>query len=305
MPPSAPSPGAWSMPTTPTTPPPSRWCRCCRPPWSSRRRCPRPRRHERGRPRSRHGAGALAYRPQPPIGLEPATYTRISMKKSTFFLVGLGLAAVLGSDTAAEAPQPGDAGRPPAEAGRTVDGWSVRDSILGKNVYTETGEKVGMVMDIIVDLDRSVSYLIVRAGRFLDLQRHDVAIATIQLRERDGRIVLMGADRETLEAMPEFRYPTDAARRDRFMARAQADIDSARNRLAELRRSTHQGSDDIRADIRAGRERRWDTLSKDIALAEAKLAEMRAVGIRRWKALRAGVSRATLPLREGGTQPVG
>ena len=55
-------------------------------------------------------------------------------------------------------------------------GWSVKKTLMGKTVYNETGAKVGKVEDLIISPDKFVSYVIVGAGGFVGIGRHDVAI---------------------------------------------------------------------------------------------------------------------------------
>src|SRR5882672_8726678 len=60
-------------------------------------------------------------------------------------------------------------------------GWSAKKQILGKTIFNENHETVGRVDDIIIAPDRSLSYLIVGAGAFVGLGRHDVAIPVDQI----------------------------------------------------------------------------------------------------------------------------
>jgi sporulation protein YlmC with PRC-barrel domain len=91
------------------------------------------------------------------------------------------------------------------EADAILAGWSVKRSILGKPVFNEQGQQVGKVYDIVVAPDKSVSYAIVDAQRFVGM-RHDVAVPIEQLDFADGKLVLPGATREALKAMPVFQY---------------------------------------------------------------------------------------------------
>ena len=62
-------------------------------------------------------------------------------------------------------------------------GWSAKKKILGKPVYNDKNEKIGMVDDLIVTTETSLSYGIIGASEFLD----DVAIPVGQSRNtRDG-----------------------------------------------------------------------------------------------------------------------
>ncbi len=87
-----------------------------------------------------------------------------------------------------------------------LSGWSVKKSILNKPVFNETGARVGVVHDIIVAPDASVSFAIIAAGQFAGVSHHDVAIPIEQLDIIDGKIVLAGATNAAIKALPEFEY---------------------------------------------------------------------------------------------------
>jgi PRC-barrel domain len=92
------------------------------------------------------------------------------------------------------------------ESAAILQGWSVRKAILNKPVYNENGQRVGVIHDIIVAPDRSVSFAIVAANQFLGVSHHDVAIPIEQLDFSDGRLVLPGATKDAIKSLPEFQY---------------------------------------------------------------------------------------------------
>jgi sporulation protein YlmC with PRC-barrel domain len=85
-------------------------------------------------------------------------------------------------------------------------GWSAKKKILGKAVYNDKNEKIGVVDDLIITPDKSVSYAIIGAGGFLGMGKHDVAIPVSQFKEDKGKIVLAGATKDVLKALPKFEY---------------------------------------------------------------------------------------------------
>jgi hypothetical protein len=85
-------------------------------------------------------------------------------------------------------------------------GWSAKKQLLDKDVYNDKNEKVGEVEDMIVTPDKAVSYVIIGVGGFLGLDRHDVAIPAGQLKVEGGKLILAGATKETLKALPKFEY---------------------------------------------------------------------------------------------------
>jgi sporulation protein YlmC with PRC-barrel domain len=85
-------------------------------------------------------------------------------------------------------------------------GWSVKRQILGRNVYNENGERVGKVDDLIVTPDKALSFAIIGAGGFVGFGHHDIAIPVNLFQRHNGRLVLAGATKEAIKAMPEFEY---------------------------------------------------------------------------------------------------
>lgn len=94
-----------------------------------------------------------------------------------------------------------------------ADGWSVKKQFIGATVYNEEQKKVGKVEDIIVAPDGTLSYAIIGAGGFVGLGRHDVAVPVGQLKVMDDKMVLPGATKDTVKALPEFKYASKSERK--------------------------------------------------------------------------------------------
>jgi hypothetical protein len=93
------------------------------------------------------------------------------------------------------------------ELNDVIKGWSARRQLLGQHVYNDKGEKIGEIEDVIISPEKSVSYGIVSSGGFLGLGSHDIAIPSNQFHmSAKGHLVLPGATREALRAMPQFEY---------------------------------------------------------------------------------------------------
>lgn len=92
------------------------------------------------------------------------------------------------------------------ESQAILKGWSVRKSILDKPVFNDKGERVGVIHDIVVAPDHSVSFAIIAAHQFLGVSHHDVAIPIEQLDFVNGKLVLAGATKDAIKAMPAFQY---------------------------------------------------------------------------------------------------
>lgn len=88
-----------------------------------------------------------------------------------------------------------------------ADGWSASKQILGKDVYNDKDQKVGQVNDLIVTPEKAVSYAIIGTGSFLGMDKRDVAIPMNQFTMKEGKVILPGATKEAVKAMPVFHYP--------------------------------------------------------------------------------------------------
>ena len=82
----------------------------------------------------------------------------------------------------------------------------MKKQILGKPVSNAKDEKVEDVDDLIIAPDSSVSYAIIGVGGFLGLGERQVAIPVHRFKNSQGMIVLPGATKDALQAMPSFQY---------------------------------------------------------------------------------------------------
>jgi sporulation protein YlmC with PRC-barrel domain len=92
------------------------------------------------------------------------------------------------------------------ELRQVARGWSAKKKILGKGVYNNIGEKIGDINDLIVTPDKAVSYAIVGVGGFLGVGEHEIAVPVGRLKQQEDKIVLPGATKDTLKAVPKFEY---------------------------------------------------------------------------------------------------
>jgi sporulation protein YlmC with PRC-barrel domain len=173
-------------------------------------------------------------------------------------------------------------------------GWSVKKTLLGKTIYNESGKKVGKVQDIIIAPDKSVSYIIVGAGGFIGMGRHDVAIPVTQIQDQAGKLVMAGATQDMIKSMPQFEYSNDNARRNQVAAAAEKDINLGKAKLLELEKKAGTTAAESKAKI----DLQITALQVDLKSAEAKLSEFNKAAANRWKEFEASVSAATARLRK-------
>lgn len=173
-------------------------------------------------------------------------------------------------------------------------GWSVKKTLLGKAVYNESGQKVGEVEDLIVAPDRNVSFVIIGAGGFIGIGRHDVAVPMAHVKQQAGKLVMTGATQQSIKAMPAFAYADDGTQRERFVAGAEQEITRGHAQIAVLQArlttAAAAGNARLNQDIAL--------LQADVKAAEARLAEMKLATAERWKEFEASVSAATARLRK-------
>jgi sporulation protein YlmC with PRC-barrel domain len=92
------------------------------------------------------------------------------------------------------------------ELSHLVTGWSAKKQILGKTVFNDKNQKIGVIDDIVIGPEKTVSYAIIGAGGFLGVGKHDVAISINHFEQRGEKFVIVGITKETLKNAPEFKY---------------------------------------------------------------------------------------------------
>lgn len=184
-----------------------------------------------------------------------------------------------------------------SESTHTAMGWSVKKTLMGKNIYNDLGQKVGEVEDLIIAPDRNVSYVIVGAGGFIGIGRHDVAISVAQIQNKAGKLVMPGATKDSVKLLSAFTYANNNNNntdRDQFLALADQDIARGKAKVVDLEKDVVNASQELKAGI----TQRMNRLDIDVKAAQAKLDEMRRADVARWRSYEAGVNAATDRLRK-------
>ena len=78
--------------------------------------------------------------------------------------------------------------------------------VVGASVVNETNETVGAIDDLIVTPNERVPYAILSVGGFLGMGTKYVVVPFSSLQMQDKKIVLPGATKDALKALPEFKY---------------------------------------------------------------------------------------------------
>jgi sporulation protein YlmC with PRC-barrel domain len=121
----------------------------------------------------------------------------------------LGFAAAIfvgAGNVAAQTADSGSIGVSDDEMKAVTLGWSAKKKILGKPVYNDDNQKIGLIDDLIITPGRLVPYVIIGVGGFLGIGKHDVAIPMSQLKEVRDRLVVPTATRFAIRALPKFQY---------------------------------------------------------------------------------------------------
>jgi len=176
-----------------------------------------------------------------------------------------------------------------AELSQVALGYSVKKSLLDRPIFNDAGDKVGKVDDLVIAPDKKLTYLIVGAGGFIGIGRHDVAIPVTQVQFKDGKLLMSGATKDAIKAMPAFEYAPDTSKRDAFverdMAEAKAKMKVLEERASQAGSGAKQKLDHqlaaIRVDLKAAEEKlgrlkhataaEWRTLEVDTDAAMARL----------------------------------
>src|SRR4051812_46453810 len=106
------------------------------------------------------------------------------------------------------------AGTPSQRNTALTDQGDVRASkLIGSSVYNDRDEKIGSVDDVILGKDNRADAVVMSVGGFLGMGNRLVTVPYTQLKlgdtkhaSSDNRVVMPGATKESLKAMPEFHY---------------------------------------------------------------------------------------------------
>ncbi len=78
--------------------------------------------------------------------------------------------------------------------------------VVGSAVYNAANEKVGTIDDLIVTPGDKVPFAVLSVGGFLGVGTKYVVVPSNALEVRDNKMVLPGATKESLKALPDFKY---------------------------------------------------------------------------------------------------
>jgi hypothetical protein len=80
--------------------------------------------------------------------------------------------------------------------------------VVGSTVVNESNETVGTIDDLIVTPSEKVPFAVLSVGGFLGMGTKYVVVPFSSLEVKDKRMLLPGATKDSLKALPEFKYNT-------------------------------------------------------------------------------------------------
>lgn len=80
--------------------------------------------------------------------------------------------------------------------------------VVGSTVVNEANETVGTIDDLIVTPGEKVPFAVLSVGGFLGIGSKYVVVPFSSLQVKDKQMVLPGATKDSLKALPEFKYNT-------------------------------------------------------------------------------------------------
>lgn len=80
--------------------------------------------------------------------------------------------------------------------------------VVGSTVINEANETIGTIDDLIVTSSEKVPFAVLSVGGFLGVGSKYVVVPFSSIQVKDKKMVLAGATKVSLKALPEFKYNT-------------------------------------------------------------------------------------------------
>lgn len=119
-------------------------------------------------------------------------------------LVLLAMTALAGSAAAQTAPGTGNANLTVASV--KMDNGVRLSKIIGSSVYADANTQIGTVDDLVMTPDNKIVLAVLSTGGVLGVGGKLVAVPYGQLSFANGKTMLPGASKDSLNAMPNFTF---------------------------------------------------------------------------------------------------
>lgn len=104
-------------------------------------------------------------------------------------------------------PASSAASAPAAPIYFTADHQVRTSKVVGASIYNDQNQSIGSIDDVLMsDSDHKAATAVLSVGGFLGMGAKLVSIPFDQLKIQDDKIVMPGATKASLEAMPEYHY---------------------------------------------------------------------------------------------------
>jgi sporulation protein YlmC with PRC-barrel domain len=127
------------------------------------------------------------------------------MIRSITFLAGAALFAVSLSGPAFSQGAPQTVSLMKVDPASLATGYRT-SKVVGSTVVNETNQTVGTIDDLIVTPTEKVPFAVLSVGGFLGMGTKYVVVPFSSLQVKDKQMVLPGATKDSLMALPEFKY---------------------------------------------------------------------------------------------------
>jgi sporulation protein YlmC with PRC-barrel domain len=81
--------------------------------------------------------------------------------------------------------------------------------IIGSSVINDENETIGTIEDLLVSPDGKAPFAVLSIGGFLGIGSHLVVVPFDNLKVVDKKLVLPGGTKDSLRALPEFKYASE------------------------------------------------------------------------------------------------
>ncbi|HEX3991057.1 MAG TPA: PRC-barrel domain-containing protein [Acetobacteraceae bacterium] len=126
------------------------------------------------------------------------------MKHPVRVLFAIAIAAMFSAQSFAQGV-PQTAGIMKVDPATVATGYRV-SKVLGSTVVNQANETVGTIDDLIVTPNEVVPFAVLSVGGFLGMGTKYVVVPFNSIKIQDKKMVLPGATKESLKALPDFKY---------------------------------------------------------------------------------------------------
>jgi hypothetical protein len=127
------------------------------------------------------------------------------MHRSIAFMAGAVVMAAAFSEPALSQGTPQTAAIMKVDPQSVATGYRT-SKVVGSTVVNEANETVGTIDDLIVTPSEKVPFAVLSVGGFLGMGTKYVVVPYSSLKVGDKKMVLPGATKDSLKALPEFKY---------------------------------------------------------------------------------------------------